>query len=291
MLLCQTSAASARELPSAATCVIKASAPHVVPYSFCFFSLFSPTAVSRSRRMDSLAIYAIAAGGIFVMLFLTRTVSTVTSWMDLFSIFVSRHLTLPFVIHRNRFCGPWTRAGVLIHLSYAAVNIFLIFFRIKSLTGAGRRAGELALVNLIFPLSTIHLNYLADLLGIRWSTYRKIHRATGWMAVALLLFHIIIAVKAQGFVFPLHEQQNLFTMLVWFIKSDSLVPLTCDRPQSHWVSLACFPFHGFVNGPTRSFFEDIRSSPGSLSTASGSISHRRAIPQGYISWSHWGLLD
>lgn len=169
--------------------------------------------------MDSLAIYAIAAGGIFVGLFLTQTLSIFTSWKDLFCTLFSRYLTLPFVINRYRFWGPWTRASVFLHLSYAAINIFLIFFRIESLTGAGRRAGELALVNLIFPLSAIHLSYLADLLGIKWSTCCRIHRATGWMAVALLSFHIIAAVQAQGFTFPLHELQNLFTMIVCLVHS------------------------------------------------------------------------
>ncbi|KAJ5276525.1 uncharacterized protein N7525_002882 [Penicillium rubens] len=163
--------------------------------------------------MDPLVIYAITAGGIFAVLLLIRTISLLAGCGHLFSLIVSQHLTLPFVIRRHRFLGPWTRAGVFLHLSYAAINIFLLFFRIKSLTGAGRRAGELALVNLIFPLSTIHLAYLADLLGIKWNSCRKIHRATGWMAVALLSFHIIAAVQGQGFTFPLREQQNLFTML------------------------------------------------------------------------------
>lgn len=180
------------------------------PYS-CFLV---PLTVSPFRRMDPLVIYAITAGGIFAVLLSIRTISLLAGCGHLFSLIVSQHLTLPFAIRRHRFLGPWTRAGVFLHLSYAAINIFLLFFRIKSLTGAGRRAGELALVNLIFPLSTIHLAYLADLLGIKWNSCRKIHRATGWMAVALLSFHIITAVQGQGFTFPLREQQNLFTMLV-----------------------------------------------------------------------------
>lgn len=183
--------------------------------------------------MDSLTIYAIVAGGIFVCLFLTRTLSTFTSWMDLFCIFLSRHLTLPFVIHRHRLGGSWTRASVFLHLSYAAINIFLVFFRIKSLTGAGRRAGELALVNLIFPLSAIHLSFLADLLGIRRSTCCRIHRATGWMAVTLLSFHIIVAFQGQGFTFPLHELQNLFTMLVCLVNNIIYLQLMFSRLQSH----------------------------------------------------------
>ncbi|KAL2868385.1 uncharacterized protein BJX67DRAFT_371442 [Aspergillus lucknowensis] len=91
-----------------------------------------------------------------------------------------------------------TRANVFLYLLYATVNIFLVFFRSILLVGSGCRAGELALVNLIFPLSTIHLSYLADLLDIRWNSYCKIYHATSWMAIALLLFYIIIAAIALG---------------------------------------------------------------------------------------------
>ncbi|KAL4756094.1 NADPH oxidase family protein [Aspergillus foveolatus] len=164
--------------------------------------------------MDSLTVYAIAVGGVFAGLFFIRTLSVLASWKGSVSVFFSRHLALPFLVHRHRFLGPWTRAGVLFHALYAAVNIFLVFFKMKSLTGAGLQAAKLALVNVIFPLSTIHISHLADLLGIKWSTCCRIHRVTGWMAVALLSFHVIMAVQVQGFTFPLHELQNLFTMLV-----------------------------------------------------------------------------
>lgn len=164
--------------------------------------------------MDVLAIYAIAAGGIFVGLYLTRTLSMLANWSNLFSVLLSRHLTLPFLVHRHQILGPWTRASVFIHLFYAATNVFLVFFRMESWAGAGRRAGKLTLINLIFPLSTIHLSYLADHLGITWHTCRKIHRATGWMAVTLLSFHIIVVIQARGFGFPLRETQNLFTVIV-----------------------------------------------------------------------------
>ena len=166
------------------------------------------------QSMNALAIYAIAAGGIFVGLFLTRTFSILKNWTNLFSVLVSRHLTLPFIIHRHLLWGPWTRASVILHVSYVAINVFLVFFRMESLTGVGRRAAELALINLIFPLSATHLSYLADLLGVTLRTCRRIHRVTGWMAVALLPFHIIVEVQDQQFSFPLRESQNLFTMIV-----------------------------------------------------------------------------
>lgn len=167
--------------------------------------------------MNALAIYAIAAGGIFTGLFLIQALSILINWTNLFSVLASRHLILPFVVHRNRLLGPWSRASVLLHAIYVAVNVFLVLFRIKSFINAGRRAGELALVNLIFPLSASHLSFLADLLGITWRTCRRIHRAAGWMATGLLAFHVIAAVQARQFSFPLGASQNLFTVIVCLI--------------------------------------------------------------------------
>lgn len=241
--------------------------------------------------MNALAIYAIAAGGIFAGLFLIRTLSILTNWTNLFSVLASRHLTLPFVVHRNRLWGPWSRASVLLHASYVAVNVFLVLFRIESFTGAGRRAGELALVNLIFPLSATHLSFLADLLGITWHTCRRIHRAAGWMATALLAFHIIAAVQAQHFNFRLGDSRNLFTMIVCPLISLIQLQLISARVLHHWVSLLSFPSHGFVNGRMRSFSAGIRSWPGFLSMAPGGIFRLKAAPQSFTSglrWDFWG---
>ncbi|KAH3438007.1 hypothetical protein KXW39_000827 [Aspergillus fumigatus] len=55
---------------------------------------------------------------------------------------------------------------------------------------------------------------LESLIGrVGWSTCRKIHCVTGWMAVTLLSFHIVVAVQAREFAFPLSEQPHLFAML------------------------------------------------------------------------------
>lgn len=157
-------------------------------------------------------IYAIVGGGILAGLLLTRAVYT--SLTNLFSLWVPRHLTLPVVAHRHRFWGPWTRASVFLHLLFIAANVFLVFFRVTSLSSAGHRTGELALINLILPLSTNHLSHLADLLGITLRTCRKLHRTSGWMGFALLSFHVVAAAQAPGFSFSLKEVKNLWTMIV-----------------------------------------------------------------------------
>ncbi|KAF7712893.1 Cell surface metalloreductase [Penicillium ucsense] len=174
-----------------------------------------PSSVTKYpiQSMEVLTIYAIAAGGIFLALFLIQARSVFIDWTESFSVLLFRHLTLPVLVHRHRIWGPWTRSSVLIHVIYITINITLVFFKTNSLIGAGRRAGELALINVIFPLSAFHLGYLADLVGITWRTGRKIHHVTGWMVVALLSFHVIAEVQSQSFSFLLSDMRNLFTMI------------------------------------------------------------------------------
>jgi thiosulfate reductase cytochrome b subunit len=66
---------------------------------------------------------------------------------------------------------------------------------------------------LIFPLSTIHISSLADLLGIYLQTCQKIHRATSWMVIILISVHIVMSL-AKGPQFLLSESRNLYTMIV-----------------------------------------------------------------------------
>ncbi|KAJ5639911.1 cell surface metalloreductase [Penicillium longicatenatum] len=128
------------------------------------------------------------------------------------SVMISRHLTLPLLIHRHRIWGPWSRLDILSYSAYIVANILVAFFHIHSIAQAHRRAGELAPTNLIYPSAT-HLGYLADLLGIPWSTFCKIHQATGWMSVTLLTLHVVAECQSPGFSFPLGGTGNTFTLI------------------------------------------------------------------------------
>lgn len=251
-------------------------------HSSCFVL---PPLSHFSNTMEILAIYAITSGGILASFFITQALSIQNHLPELFSSPYFQYLALFPLIHRHRFWGPWTGASIFLHVSYAAINIFLIFFRIESFTDAGSRAGELALINQIFPLSTINLSHLADSLGIRWSTCHRIHQATSWMSVALLSFHIIIVIQTEKFVFPLCELHNLFTLIISLILTIILIQLTYNRLGSHWGPLRQFPFHGFVNGLISFFSEDISSSPCSLSTAPSSTFKAVAAYRIFISSS------
>ncbi|KAJ5976642.1 hypothetical protein N7481_010349 [Penicillium waksmanii] len=185
-------------------------------------------------RMNVSSIYAIAAGGCFLALFLIQTRTTMIGWIESCSVLISRYLTLPALVHRHRIWGPWSRWNVLIYFNYTVVNIIVVFFHTHSVVQAGRRAGELALINLIFPLSATHLEYLADLLGITWHTCCKIHQATGWMSVALLSFHVVTECQSRGFSFPLGAIRNIFAL----IGSISLATLALTSLP--WLRRRCY---------------------------------------------------
>ena len=140
--------------------------------------------------MDVPQIYATAAGGFFLVFilvnFLSRTVR------ERIALFTSKHLTYPYFIHRHRLLGPWTRSGILVQLIYIALNVFCLGFRVSTLPKAGLRAGNLSLANMIPLLAGPHLSFLADILGFRLGTYRRVHCSAGVMSFALLLFHILV---------------------------------------------------------------------------------------------------
>ena len=165
--------------------------------------------------MDILTIYAITAGGIFISFFLLSLIRILISreeWAGA-AVFVSRHFTYPYLINRHQLLGPWTRASVLVHISYATVNVFLIFFRVTSLASAGRRAGTLSLINLIFVLAASHLSHLADLLWVSLRNCRRMHRAIGWTVAIIITFHIVVAALSESADSP-RDKNHPFTIIV-----------------------------------------------------------------------------
>lgn len=168
-------------------------------------------------KMYILTTYAISVGSIFAILFVLRIISFFNPWTGLYASFISRHFTYPYLLGRHRLAGPWTRAGAFFHLLYITLNVFLTFFDRASVSDAGHRAGELAMINMIFLVSALHLSYLSDLLGITLRICRRIHRAAGWSMAALLLFHVSAAIATQKSGFSLQRPTNLFTVIVSFV--------------------------------------------------------------------------
>ncbi|KAL4960568.1 ferric reductase family protein [Aspergillus stella-maris] len=162
--------------------------------------------------MDALLIYAIVVGGIFVLLFLIRIAVYLAHRPHLFTVPLFRHVILPILLPRVGPFGPWSRATSLLYILYLASNIFLVVVKTGGTTGISRRAGTLALINLIFPMSTVHLSPLSDFFGIYLRTCQRIHRVTSWVAVFLLSTHIVTALveKPQ---FSVSESRDLYTLI------------------------------------------------------------------------------
>lgn len=140
--------------------------------------------------MDLIPIYAIVAGGLILTLAVIRLVKSLSQWRSPIRVLVTRHLIYPYVISRHTHTDPWSRAEILTIVTYVTTNLIVAFYKTSSLEQIGRCAGSLSLINMIIPLAAGNLSYAADLIGISLPFYRKIHRASGWMTMALIALHI-----------------------------------------------------------------------------------------------------
>jgi hypothetical protein len=172
--------------------------------------------------MDAIQIYAIAAGGTLCIFAFVNLLPLLIPLVTRVSNFVSKHFRYPYILHRHRILGPWTRAGVVIQLAYLAINLFCVVvvlswdgLKAANFSDAGRRAGTLAEVNMIPLLAGPHFAFLSDLLGLSLKTIRGIHRSAGWMTAALVLLHAMAA--ASDGPLPIDVSQNLFAVVVRFI--------------------------------------------------------------------------
>lgn len=141
------------------------------PPPFIFHLLFTIMNVPQ--------FYAIAAGGVFVLLLIMKSVSAIQQFLRALAILVAKHLTYPFLVRRRRLLGPWSRADVLLQVTYLTINIFCLTFRVSSVKEVGARAGTLALINMAPLFFGFHLSFLADILGISLSNIRRMHRMMG----------------------------------------------------------------------------------------------------------------
>jgi hypothetical protein len=166
--------------------------------------------------MDTIPVYSSAAGGLLCIFVLIRYLPNIATVIEYVSILISKYLTYPYVLHRHQIVGPWSITGIVVHLIYVTVNLFsLIFysFEVSTISEAGRRAGTLALVNMIPLFAGPHLTFLADQLGVPLKTVRHLHRSASLMTFVLCAFHVVV-IAASRAPLPLGVAQNLFAVIV-----------------------------------------------------------------------------
>ncbi|OCT49043.1 hypothetical protein CLCR_04721 [Cladophialophora carrionii] len=169
--------------------------------------------------MDFSEVYAIAIGAVFGAALLLNGWPWISRCVRPLSPLTSKYLVYRYVLHRHRFMGPWSLAGVLLQLIYVTGNILCIALRmrhgqtrISTLSQAGQRAGTLSIINLIPLFAGLHLSALSDLLGVNLRTVRQIHRSAGVMASLLMVFHALVALRSQP-TFALNQAPNLFGVI------------------------------------------------------------------------------
>jgi hypothetical protein len=163
--------------------------------------------------MDITKLYALVAGSFFFCLFVFRIRRCIRSFLKFINFQASQYLIYPRLIHRRRYLSPWSWADALLQLSYIGLNMFCIGFKFPSIHTASLRAADLSLINLILVFAGPHLNFLADILGLSLTTYRRVHRSFGIMSCFLLSFHAL-TMLADRVYFPLRIADNLWGLIV-----------------------------------------------------------------------------
>lgn len=146
--------------------------------------------------MKSVYIYAVVIGGMTAFFLVFRLLPYVIECCKTNPWLNARYLTNARFINRHRLLGPYTWASLVFHALYISINIFFAFYP-DGVDQAGRRCGVLALSNMAFLYISPSISFLADLLGIRLQTCRRLHRAAGWMTCAQTGLHIIFELTSM----------------------------------------------------------------------------------------------
>lgn len=72
--------------------------------------------LSPPSKMEFMTLYAIVAGGIFLLLVLVRIAPSFEPLAEALSRWVAKHLAYPYLLGRHRLIGPWTRLAVFFPL-------------------------------------------------------------------------------------------------------------------------------------------------------------------------------
>ena len=168
----------------------------------------------------TIATYSIAACGIFLLLIYLNFRPQLAELAQFLRIPVLKHLAYPLVVRHQRHIGRWSRADILMQMTYLGVNIFCLCFKASSLSSAGLRAANLSLISMGVLYATPHLGFLTNILGLSWITVRRLHLSVGVMALLLLIFHVLTT-AISGQAFSLDRPENMWAVIVGMPKHNA----------------------------------------------------------------------
>ena len=164
--------------------------------------------------MEATQIYAITAGGIFVILAIINFLLSIMQKLHACNMIILKHLLYPFFIRRHRLIGPWTRVDALWRILYLTTNVLFSVFPLLSMTRTAKRAGHISLINMIPLFLGPHLSFLADILGLRLHTYMILHSASAAMTLTLGVVHVILGLLHEPAYRRLTERPQVAGLIV-----------------------------------------------------------------------------
>ena len=165
------------------------------------------------HTMEPVQIYAITAGGLFVILLFYCASASISRWIqDRTLFYVFKYLIYPILVRRRRFFSPITRWQVLWTAVYWGLTAVCNVVGVNTVVQAGNRAGSLSVLHLIPLLFTGRLSFAASLLGLSWQSYVRLHSSVGVIAFLQGLIHTLIFITHNTF--RLQDAQQFYGFLV-----------------------------------------------------------------------------
>ena len=138
---------------------------------------------------------------------------------------ILRKLVYPSFLNRKAWTERWSRGDALILVFYFGANVTCLALS-PDIATAGRRAGTLALVNMILLFAGPHLSFIADILNVSIRQYKRIHAAAGMVTLTLAAFHSVVG-AIEGVRLRLSKPSELYALIVsYHLQSCSTFALT-----------------------------------------------------------------
>lgn len=110
-----------------------------------------------------------------------------------------KYLLYKQIVRRHRYLGPWTAAGILLHIVYFSANGVGVLYPPLSGSALTTRSGVAALINISFLACSPNVDFLSEIFGVTPKTWRQLHRAVAWMVGPLVTLHFICALRQHSF--------------------------------------------------------------------------------------------
>lgn len=144
--------------------------------------------------IDPLGIYAIILGGIILIPFINNAVKNVLSLIIRRAIFFAlKHLIYPLMLKKYSRYLKYSRFWGLAQLLYWTGTLTANFIGTHDLSQIQKRAGVLAMINMLPLALNRRLDFLARILGLPILFISHCHSTLGIMTLLQSLFHMSLA--------------------------------------------------------------------------------------------------